>query len=330
MRRLLRVGVLLAAGTVVGRGQAPASNTWDKLVAANDLGMEGKKPFHLAMTFQLYDLSGKPAETGSLDTWWSGPGRERTEVHLAGLNEDGSAPEGADAALVRDAILVRYLVALEIDPLPKMGTVTGLTTKPTKFGKVELDCISPQVDPAQEKNARIPVACVAARTMQAQILEVVDGKVSVIRPRMGTFQETHVALESKLGFVQRDAIAGTVTLLQTDAAAKGKAEGAAASPVHQEMHLLGGVDGGHRIKFVEPIYPLIGKGEHRSGTVVMDVIVGVDGQVRSLVPIAITNTIFTSSAMEAVKQWRFTPYLLNGVPAEMETTITVNFQTSGG
>lgn len=329
MRRMLAVGVMLAAGAMAAWGQTPASDAWDKLVAANDLGVEGKKPFHLAMTFQLYDLNGKAAETGSLDTWWSEPGRERTVVHLKGLNEDGSAPEGSDAALVRDAILVRYLVEFEIDPVPELGAVTGMKAESKKFGKTELDCVSPQIDPAQAKNVPPPVGCVAPSTTQVMILEGFGREMSLIRPRMGKFQDTHVALESRIGFVGRNAIVGTVTILQTDESAKEKAEAPGTMTVRPNMHLLG-ANGERRISFVPPDYPDIAKVEHRSGTVVLDVILGVDGQVRSLAPIAITNPIFTSSAMQAVKHWRYTPYSLKGVPTEVETTITVNFQISGG
>jgi protein TonB len=36
--------------------------------------------------------------------------------------------------------------------------------------------------------------------------------------------------------------------------------------------------------------------------------------------------MLVSAAMDAVKQWRYKPYLVNGVPAEVQTTINVNFQ----
>jgi len=87
------------------------------------------------MTFQLYDLKGMVAETGSFETWWAAPGSERTVVHLDGLNEDGSAPAGADAVLVRDSYLVRQLLESAVHPVPKMQAAEEMTTRKLKYGK---------------------------------------------------------------------------------------------------------------------------------------------------------------------------------------------------
>ena len=40
--------------------------------------------------------------------------------------------------------------------------------------------------------------------------------------------------------------------------------------------------------------------------------------------------MLVQSALDAVKQWRYRPYLLNGEPVEVETQITLNFSLSGG
>jgi periplasmic protein TonB len=43
------------------------------------------------------------------------------------------------------------------------------------------------------------------------------------------------------------------------------------------------------------------------------------------VPIASTDPVFIDAAMQSVKQWKYSPYLLNGEPTEIDTSITVNF-----
>jgi protein TonB len=42
-----------------------------------------------------------------------------------------------------------------------------------------------------------------------------------------------------------------------------------------------------------------------------------------------TNQMFNNAALDAVKQWKYKPYLLNGEPTEVDTTITVNFTLNG-
>jgi protein TonB len=82
---------------------------------------------------------------------------------------------------------------------------------------------------------------------------------------------------------------------------------------------------GKRTKFVSPQYPPIAKVTNTSGAVVLGVVISGDGSVENVVPIAASNPFFVGTAVEAVKQWVFQPYLLNGEPTEVETTITVNF-----
>jgi periplasmic protein TonB len=68
---------------------------------------------------------------------------------------------------------------------------------------------------------------------------------------------------------------------------------------------------------------------HLSGSVLLHAVIAKDGSVQSLVPIASTATVFVDSAMEAVRRWRYSPFLLNGEPTEVDTMITVNFGLNG-
>jgi TonB family protein len=85
-----------------------------------------------------------------------------------------------------------------------------------------------------------------------------------------------------------------------------------------------GVIAGRRIGFTQPVYPDMAKIRHLSGTVLLRAIVGRDGHVRSLRPINAADPDFVIAAIAAVRQWTYKPYLLNGEPTEVDTTITVN------
>jgi protein TonB len=91
-----------------------------------------------------------------------------------------------------------------------------------------------------------------------------------------------------------------------------------------------GVIAGNRIAFVEPQYPPIAKIAHMSGTVVLRAIISKSGTIEQLSVANSTNPMFNNYAMEAVKQWRYKPYLLNNEPTEVDTTITVNFALNAG
>lgn len=90
----------------------------------------------------------------------------------------------------------------------------------------------------------------------------------------------------------------------------------------------GGVMQGLRTNFVQPAYPPAAKAAKMSGVVVMTAVIGKDGSVKSLEIASCTNPVFNKAAMDAVSQWKYKPYMLNGEPAEVMTTITVNFAIS--
>ncbi len=73
-----------------------------------------------------------------------------------------------------------------------------------------------------------------------------------------------------------------------------------------------------------PQYPQDAKDQHIEGVVVMRAIIDKDGNVANLQLIS-GHPLLAPPAIEAVKRWKYQPYLLNGVPVEVETQITVNF-----
>jgi protein TonB len=102
--------------------------------------------------------------------------------------------------------------------------------------------------------------------------------------------------------------------------------GAAASAHESSLPKISqGVVSGAVIYKVNPQYPLAARSARVQGSVVMHAVVGTDGTVQQLRVIS-GNPLLVNAAMEAVKKWRYSPFLLGGKPVEGETTITVNFK----
>ena len=81
---------------------------------------------------------------------------------------------------------------------------------------------------------------------------------------------------------------------------------------------------------VEPIFPADGSSDNRDSqaVVVLDVIIAANGTVTSVRPISGPQPLI-ASAVEAVKWWRFQPYRINGAPVQVETTVAIDFQSTG-
>jgi TonB family protein len=73
---------------------------------------------------------------------------------------------------------------------------------------------------------------------------------------------------------------------------------------------------------IDPDYPALARQTHREGRVELHAIIGTDGAIQSLQVVS-GDVIFYRSALAAVEQWLYKPTYLNGVPVQVDTTITV-------
>jgi protein TonB len=97
----------------------------------------------------------------------------------------------------------------------------------------------------------------------------------------------------------------------------------------QRIRVSGGVQEGNLERKVVPTYPPLAKQARIQGTVVLAAVISKQGTVQDLRVIS-GHPMLVQSALDAVKQWKYKPYYLNGEPVEVDTTITVNFNLSGG
>ncbi len=82
---------------------------------------------------------------------------------------------------------------------------------------------------------------------------------------------------------------------------------------------------GQLLNRVEPLYPHIAAISGIQGQVKLHAIIGRDGKIQSLNAVS-GHPLLVRAALEAVEQWRYRPYVLNGEAVEVETFITVNFK----
>jgi TonB family protein len=86
-----------------------------------------------------------------------------------------------------------------------------------------------------------------------------------------------------------------------------------------------GVTQGLLIKKVDPNYPQSAKQMHIQGTVQLEANIGKNGGVTNVKSLS-GDAGLARAAIDAVKQWKYKPYTLNGEPVEIQTQITVNFK----
>jgi protein TonB len=97
----------------------------------------------------------------------------------------------------------------------------------------------------------------------------------------------------------------------------------------QRVRVSQGVTSGLLVHRVQPNYPPLARQARIQGSVVLQAEISKDGAIENL-RLMSGHPMLAPSAIEAVRQWRYKPYILNGEPVAVETQITVNFTLSGG
>jgi protein TonB len=100
-----------------------------------------------------------------------------------------------------------------------------------------------------------------------------------------------------------------------------------AAPV-RKLIISSGVMQGMLLMKTSPVYPPIARAARVQGTVVLQAKISKTGSIEDLHVVS-GPTMLQQAAQDAVRQWRYKPYLLNGEPVEVETTVNVIFTLGG-
>lgn len=122
------------------------------------------------------------------------------------------------------------------------------------------------------------------------------------------------AAEAIAGKEQAEAVAAKE---QADAAARAKVKAAA-------VRVGGKIRAPIKIQDVKPVYPAMAQSAHVAGAVIIEATIGPDGKVIDA-KVLRSIPLLDQAALDAVRQWVYTPTLLNGVPVPVVVTVTINF-----
>jgi TonB family protein len=291
-------------------------------------------PYYLKMTVQLFDKTGAPGEQGTVEIYWAGAGREK---RVYGFSSYSATEVRANGKLFRtpDAgyppALAQLIVEQVLDPMPTAAEIdqSQPQIKTIKFGSMPLECImlgQPIQGIKTEPMGLFPTYCFDPGK---NILRVGFnyGTQFVTRNSMVTFQQRSLAESITVSEGTVPVAKGQVVtasqraVSDADMATVGLQEIGYDAPVK----VASGVTQGLARSQPAPIYPQSAKENHASGLVVLHAVIGKDGHILLLRVVSSPDPSLAISAIAAVRQWNYRPYMLNGVPVEVETTINVNF-----
>ena len=121
-----------------------------------------------------------------------------------------------------------------------------------------------------------------------------------------------------------DAVAGKEKADAVAAREKVNAAARAKAKMVAPLRVGGQVRPPTKIKDVKPVYPAIAQSARVSGVVMIEATIGEDGKVVDA-KVVRSIPVLDQAALDAVRQWEYTPTLLNGVPVPVVVTVTINF-----
>ena len=302
------------------------------------------KPFHIKATYQLYDESGQPEERGTWDYWhvtskeyrssWVRADATRTDWQTA----DGAVHRKESGKPLR--YFERSLADSLFFPLPtKVMLGSGrsrIEFQNVPVGGQSLSCVVFFQQPTIGGRQQAPPPSATSRycfepSTHALLVSVLT-EVGTEYRQIVRMQNHYLPREMdffvgrvKLFTVSIDAISAvpeadpamtpaTDSVLVSPPVTKPEAEGSA-----------GSLAIGALTKKYPPDYPLFAKMNGVQGKVVLAAVIGKDGRIGDLEVLVSPSPLLSKSALDAVKRWEYRPYLLNGEPVEVETTINVIF-----
>lgn len=303
------------------------------------------KPWHLKATYQLYDDAGKPTEQGTYEYWWASPKvHHATWTRKSASESDWTTDKGVfaeketgDGAGFYEYALARELLA----PFPKTDEYAienaGLKTQRVEKAGTDIECL--MLVPRKVgydfivpiSMGLFPTYCFNTR-LDVLLASYSAGGVMANFPQVVRTQGHYLAKQVEL--TERGTKVLSATVVEVDGIA---ASDAAFTPpadarlvvVPPEnsgktaVRVVAGVAVGMLIHRVMPEYPPAARAGGVQGTVVLDAIIGKDGTVHDLRTVSTPSVLLLESAMNAVLQWTYRPYLLNGKPVQVRTTINV-------
>jgi TonB family protein len=330
------LGILAFCG---GFLQAQDTALADRLTAASELSSlqsPDLKPWHMKLNVTVFDDDGKHPQSGTIEVWKSGTssrsvstfGDSVSTLLRVGSKNYRSSP-GPEIPYRATEVLQHVL---HTGPTREEILASTPQLRKQSFGKVQLDCIMLTQPIKGEDNPPLglfPTYCLEPDT-NILLLSYDFGSESVIPRSLGKFLGQQVPLKLEIVDGSKTVATSEIVALATYQPQPNEFDPTPDMHTNGMVRVASGVVTGQRLTLVQPVYPSSAKQRHISGTVVLRAVIGRDGHVHALHPQSSPDTDLTIAAIAAVRQWTYKPYLLNGEPTEVETTITVNFNLGSG
>lgn len=295
------------------------------------------KPWHLEASYQLYDASGKPGETGTFEYWWVSPTVYRSSwTRLSATRRDWHTADGKHLYAATGEDLTYFELKLQqvlVDPLGGLENYHSArfrtVIKSVHVGRSSYPCIA--ISPIKNPSFLEPFSGAVTYCFDPDMPPVLritdtDGTIADLNDIV-RLQKKFLVREIEFG-VNRQKLLTAKVVAVTDVSWSDPAMSPPQSAhlVQTETVLIPKMQGESAHKTPQVNFPEAALDERKPGEAVVQITIGTDGRVRNAQLVWSSSPEFSKTAIEAASGMRFKPPLMNGEPVQEMRLITVLFK----
>jgi TonB family protein len=288
----------------------------------NNLTNEDRKPWHLRATFKLLDDQGNTTDEGTYEELWAGPNKNKVTYTSPAFTRTDYRTDHGLLRTGSDPPSNLIIIAGQefVDPLPNRDAISheAFELQQQDSGNVRLACLTIPSNLGHNYCLdNLPALRVSIFGFQS---------LQVLHNRILKFQDQYVA--GDLQFMRTGKTVLTAHLEKIETLDPVNDADFAPSPdailIPLRINIAGAVAQGMLLQKTTPEYPLDAKLAGITGTVVLQGQISKEGRITELRVIS-GPAALQQASLDAVRTWRYRPYLLNGEPVAVLTTINVVF-----
>jgi TonB family protein len=306
-------------------------------------------PWHMKVSYQLYDVDSKPTALGTFEYWRSSDKTYRRSCTRGDFTDttwyvDGKAYWSKSGGTLEPSERDLILDLMPILPDPaRVGSVKWqFTSKERKIGNLQLPCVEASVVnsplPAGatwrgrdaiycfDRNHPLVVALFDSTGTAISYSRLTRTQGLVLPRELVVYSGPRKELTAFV--VTLESLTGTEAEFTPPAGLKPLDPPVVVPPQPGHVPISPAVAQGLLLSATPAVYPEAARAMRSSGTVVLRAVIGVDGILHDLSVVS-GDKVFRQAALDAASRWRYRPYMLNGRPVEVDTTINVVFNLGG-
>jgi TonB family protein len=307
-----------------------------------DYASADMKPWHIRYHYRYYDRTGAQSAEGEFDYWWStskvskAAWTQGNQAHVEWHTADGKdlrSITGNDIPSLAQGLYSSLLPSFWTmkDAPPSDGQLKYFTSK---YSSKKVACVASvrpsSIEVKDEPFDNLWPAYCFDQHEPVLIASREHGTITNSYDQVRQFQNHNFPVQIEIDYAGYKCLQATLEDLR-----EVQADDVAftPSPDAKERVLQTRVTTAPLITMqpivlvqrVAPVYPQMARAAHITGTVVLSATIGKDGRIKDAKIVSSPDASLSAAALDAVRQWRYEPYKVNGQATEIHTTINLAF-----